>query len=94
MGEKGAHGGIDETAIVLATHPELVDIDEDFKNEVALYENGINTYPFYGTIITYNEGEGLPKFNKKLANEYLEELTKYLIENLKEVVIRVERVRF
>jgi len=86
FGEVGAHGGVDETAMILAKYPDLVREDLYSKNEVRLHEDGLSVYPEPGSIIIYRENEGLPKFNKELAEKYFVKVVEFLEKRLKSVI--------
>ncbi|MCD6485325.1 MAG: creatininase family protein [Candidatus Odinarchaeota archaeon] len=88
--EPSGHAGIDETAAILATHPELVDTSVDVKKEVYLAKQGVKVYPNPGSIFLYNEEmKGLPRFDKSLSKKFwdaliaeLESLLSRLLEDL------------
>ncbi|MGQ4892913.1 MAG: hypothetical protein ACP6IP_10605, partial [Candidatus Njordarchaeia archaeon] len=61
---------------------------------VFLYRDGMVVYPFPGTIITYRDNEGIPKFDVEKAKEYFSEVANFLAESLFEIVERIERKRF
>ena len=90
---KGAHAGIDETAMILATKSDLVDRSVDFKNETYLYQNGLTVYPFPGTIILYeSEDRGLPDFDENKAKEYFDRVVKYLTSKIKEILEKIDNI--
>ena len=69
--EPPGHAGIDETAAVIATYPELVDTSVDLKKEVYMAKQGVKIYPNPGSIFLYNEElKGLPRFDKDLAQKF------------------------
>jgi len=86
MGEIGGHAGLDETYMVMAANPELV--KEKLFNEADAYlvRDGAYPYPNAGPLLLYEEGKGLPRFDRKEAVEYADAVTEYLAEYLKEVV--------
>lgn len=66
----GGHAGTDETAMVMAIDPELVD-EENYDPELAYTFNpGADIYPVPGTILLYKEGEGYPEYDLGKAAEY------------------------
>jgi creatinine amidohydrolase len=70
FGHVGGHGGTDETAMVMAVDPDLVD-EKLYKPEQAyLFDPGADVYPVPGTILLYKEGEGYPEFDAARAKEY------------------------
>jgi len=77
-GETGAHAGVDETAIILHKHPELVKII-DVSNSVLYVSRGFDAYPTPGTILVYEKEMGLPNFDKKLASRYYREVLEHII---------------
>ena len=93
FGEIGAHGGVDETAVVFASHPELV--KKEFyrgEDEVFLYREGLTVYPSPGSIIIYEKKSGLPKFDRELANRYVGELVEFLKNEILKILEKIENV--
>ena len=77
--EPPGHAGIDETAAILATHPDLVDTSADIKKEVYLARPGLKVYPNPGSIFLYNEEmKGLPKFDKTQSKKFWDALVSAL----------------
>ncbi len=92
FGKMGAHAGIDETAMILATHPELVVKDANYESEVQVHTEGITVYPYPGALIMYKSAnEGLPEFDEKKAKEYFEAVTDFLAKNLGEILEKIEK---
>jgi len=92
FGEHGAHAGIDENGMILAIDPSLVKKELYSDDDVYLYNRGINSIPIPGSIITYKNGEGKPRFNIKEAKEFKENVLNYLENVLKELLRRWNRV--
>lgn len=70
FGHAGGHGGTDETAMVMAADPQLVDQDAYDPEMAYLIRPGAVVLPVPGPIILYREGEGYPVFDRDQANEY------------------------
>jgi creatinine amidohydrolase len=74
FGHAGGHAGTDETAMVMAIDPNLVDTkayDPDLAYQV---RPGTDIYPNPGTILLYKEGEGYPEFDLEKSKEYLDKV--------------------
>jgi creatinine amidohydrolase len=72
FGEDGGHAGWNETAFIHAIDPSLVH-PERYKTELATPYPAPGTWsaaPFPSSIGLYQPGQGYPKFDKKLADEY------------------------
>ncbi len=78
FGESGGHAGIDETAMVLAAHPEFVKPEQCEKIKPYLVRSGSYVYPNPAPILLYRDGEGAPKFDLSKANEYAKEVIEFL----------------
>lgn len=87
-GEAGGHAALDETALVQAVDPSLVD-EKLYEEKMAYFVRaGADIYPIPGTILLYTKGEGYPrfdidkakKFQKKLFEE-VEEFVKLILKN-------------
>jgi len=70
FGHAGGHGGTDETAMVMAADPQLVDEDAYDPEMAYLFNPGAVVLPVPGPIILYRKDEGYPVFDRDLANEY------------------------
>ena len=70
FGHHGGHAGTDETAMVQAIDPELVDADAYDPELAYYYRAGADVYPIPGSILLYKEGEGYPNFDLKQAQQY------------------------
>ena len=74
FGHAGGHAGTDETAMVMAINPDLVD-EQQYSPELAyLFVPGADVYPVPGSILLYKKGEGYPEFNLDKAKEYREKV--------------------
>ncbi|MGQ4833792.1 MAG: creatininase family protein [Candidatus Asgardarchaeia archaeon] len=90
--EPAGHAGIDETAAIIATHPDLVDKDADIESEIFLHKKGLSVYPNPGSIFLYDkEKRGKPKFDEKLANEYWNQLINYIYEQVSQILVKWEQ---
>lgn len=70
FGHAGGHAGTDETAMVMAINPDLVD-EEQYSPELAyLFASGADVYPVPGSILLYKQDEGYPEFDLEKAKEY------------------------
>ncbi|MGQ4913849.1 MAG: creatininase family protein [Candidatus Asgardarchaeia archaeon] len=90
--EQGAHAGIDETAMILVKHPELIKNKELINSSAYLYEDGIRVYPFPGAIILHAEKEGLPSFDDKKAEEFREKVKTMLIDKINDISKRFTEI--
>ena len=70
FGHVGGHAGTDETAMVQAIDPDLVDEDTYDPALAYLFRRGADIYPVPGSILLYKEGEGYPEFDASRAKEY------------------------
>lgn len=89
FGEVGAHGGVDETAMILSKYPELVREDLYSVDEVHLFTEGLSSYPEPGSIIIYKENEGLPKFDRELAEKYFVKVIDFLENKLRNIISKI-----
>jgi creatinine amidohydrolase len=72
FGEDGGHAGWNETAFIHSIDPTLVHPDR-YKDDLATPYPTTGTWtavPFPSSIGLYQPGQGYPKFDKKLADEY------------------------
>lgn len=72
FGEEGGHAGNNETAYVMAIDPALVQ-KERYQADMATPLPPPNTwtaYPFPSSIMLYQQGQGLPKFDLEKAKNY------------------------
>jgi creatinine amidohydrolase len=72
FGEDGGHAGWNETAFIHAIDPTLVH-PERYSDDLATPYPAAGTWsatPFPSSIGLYQAGQGYPKFDKKLADEY------------------------
>ncbi len=66
----GGHAGTDETAMVMAIDPDLVD-EKNYDPDLAYtFKPGADIYPIPGTILLYREGEGYPEYDIEQARQY------------------------
>ncbi len=69
-GHAGGHAGTDETAMVLALDPNLVD-EKTYDPALAYqFQPGADVYPVPGSILLYKKEEGYPEFNVEKSKEY------------------------
>jgi creatinine amidohydrolase len=82
----GGHAGTDETAMVMAIDPELVD-EERYDPDLAYTFNpGADVYPVPGTILLYRKGEGYPEYDLQKAKEYRERVIAAVGDFVEEVL--------
>jgi creatinine amidohydrolase len=74
FGHAGGHAGTDETAMVMAIDPSLVDKDVYDPELAYQFRAGADVYPVPGTILLYKEGEGYPEFDIEKARQYREKV--------------------
>lgn len=80
FGHVGGHGGTDETAMVMAVDPTLVD-EQAYDPEMAyLFVPGADVYPVPGNILLYKENEGYPEFDPDRAREYRQRVVDHVGE--------------
>jgi creatinine amidohydrolase len=70
FGHAGGHAGTDETAIVHAIDPALVDENENHRDLAYTFKPGSDIYPVPGTVLLYKEGEGYPEYDLNKARAY------------------------
>ncbi len=87
LGETGGHAGIDETYMVMASDPELVKKEMFDPENAYLVRPGAYPYPNGGTLLLYEEGQGLPRFDPNEAQKYagavVDNISEYVSEVLK-----------
>ncbi|WXG46060.1 MAG: creatininase family protein [Candidatus Atabeyarchaeum deiterrae] len=86
FGEQSGHAAIDETAMIMAIDENLVKEELYSEQAVATNMQGVDVYPFHGSVILYKKGEGFPVFDASKATEYYEGVVKNTIELLKEIL--------
>jgi len=88
FGHLGGHGGTDESAMVHAIDPALVD-EKAFDKDLAYYfRRGADIYPVPGTILLYKEEEGYPQFDLDKSREYREKVIETVGEFVEMVIGR------
>jgi len=74
FGHVGGHAGTDETAMVMALDPSLVD-EQAYDPDLAYqFRHGADIYPVPGSILLYKEGEGYPEFDTEKARQYFKKV--------------------
>jgi creatinine amidohydrolase len=86
FGEDGGHAGWNETAFIQAIDPSLVQKDR-YDPDLATARGDWSATPFPSSIVLYKEGEGYPKFDQEIADEYFRKVT----DKVAELVIEVRR---
>ena len=74
FGHAGGHAGTDETAMVLAIDPALVDKKSYDPDLAYQFRPGADAYPVPGTILLYKDGEGYPEFDMEKSHQYREKV--------------------
>jgi len=85
FGESGGHGGIDETAMVLAADPNLVKPKQCEDIQSYLVRPGTYVFPNAAPLLLYKEGEGYPKFDEELAKAYANKVINFIIDYVRDV---------
>jgi creatinine amidohydrolase len=70
FGHAGGHAGTDETAIIHAIDPALVDEKANSPELAYTFKPGADVYPVPGSVLLYTEGEGYPEYNLAKAKKY------------------------
>jgi len=92
-GHSGGHAGTDETALVMADHPEQVH-RQAFKKELAfLSRPGLVATPFPGSIILYEPDQGYPDFDPKKAQRLMAAVCAKVQRTILEVFRRWDKIR-
>ena len=74
FGHAGGHAGTDETAMVMAIDPTLVDSEAYDPDQVYQFQPGADIYPVPGSILLYKEGEGYPEFDVERSRQYFDKV--------------------
>jgi creatinine amidohydrolase len=88
FGEDGGHAGWNETAFIQAIDPTLVH-KERYTDALATPYPVAGTWtavPFPSSIGLYQKGQGYPKFDQKLADEYYRRVTDKVAAHVNDVV--------
>ncbi|HUV31149.1 MAG TPA: creatininase family protein [Acidobacteriota bacterium] len=88
FGHRGGHAGTDESAMVQAVDPDLIDRDAYDPDLAWYFRDGADVYPVPGTILLYKEGEGYPEFDVPKARAYREEVIEHVGQFAEMVVTR------
>ncbi|MGB2696736.1 MAG: creatininase family protein [Candidatus Zixiibacteriota bacterium] len=90
--QPGGHGGVDETAAILAIDKKLVK-KQRYKKEMAfIYQKGLRAYPGPATIFLSPEGQGYPNFDEKKAKLFLKRSADKIKKTLLDIFKRWKRV--
>ncbi len=84
-GELGGHGGLDETAAVLAIDEKLVQRKRLRKVKARGFKSGVIAHPFPSSLILYKEGEGMPVFGKEKADAFLSKVADKVKKTIMEI---------
>ncbi|MGD8376015.1 MAG: creatininase family protein [Acidobacteriota bacterium] len=90
-GAAGGHGGVDETAAVVALAPELVEPDRMRPSLEYRVRPGLAARPAPAPILHFGDQEGSPSFDPKRASDYLERMVAAVLEAIQEVLKAWER---
>lgn len=86
-GEPGGHAALDETALVQAIDPSLVDKTLYNKNMAYFVRPGADIYPIPGSILLYTENQGYPDFDLDKARQFQKQLFE-LVENFVKLILK------
>ena len=90
--QPGGHGGVDETAAILAIDKKLVK-KERYKKEMAFIDQkGLRVYPGPATIYLSPKGEGYPVFDEKKAKLFLKKCAEKIKNTLLDIFKRWKRI--
>ena len=70
FGHAGGHAGTDETAMVHAIDPSLVDEENNDPDLAYTFKPGSDIYPVPGSVLLYKPGEGYPEYDREKAKQY------------------------
>lgn len=91
-GEAGGHAALDETALVQAIDPALVDRSL-YNSSLAYYvQPGADIYPIPGSILLYTENQGYPDFDLDRAKRFQTEVFKKIEEFIRVVLKQWEAI--
>jgi creatinine amidohydrolase len=90
--EKGTHGGLNETYMVMAANPALVHENLYDETDVFLVQSGAYPYPNPGTILSYEDGHGITRFDSAEADKYATVVVDYIASYIEKVVGKWNRV--
>jgi creatinine amidohydrolase len=92
-GHVGGHGGTDETALILARHPEQVR-EADYSKDLAFtVRPGLAATPFPGSIILYEKDQGYPDFDPAKAEGLLALVSEKVAQTILDVFRRWQAVK-
>ncbi len=88
FGEDGGHAGWNETAMVQATHPQLVrkELYSDKLASPRATPGAWAAFPFPSSIILYKPGQGYPKFDEAKAKQYFNSCSDKIGDLTKDVI--------
>jgi creatinine amidohydrolase len=92
FGEAGAHGGLDETAMVQAIDESYVNRSQYDEDMAYWFRPGADIYPVPGSILLYKEGEGLPDFDANKAAQFQKKIFEKIEEFVKLILARWEKI--
>lgn len=92
-GHAGGHAGTDETALVMADHPEQI-YAKKFRKEMAFCNRpGLVATPFPGSIILYEPDQGYPDFDPKRAQRLMAAVSAKIQRTILDVFQRWQEIR-
>ena len=92
-GHSGGHAGTDETALVMADHPEQVHRQAFKKELVFLSRPGLVATPFPGSIILYEPDQGYPDFDPKKAQRLMAAVCAQIQRTILDIFRRWQTIR-
>lgn len=89
----GGHAAIEETAAIMAFHPELVD-NQNYDSGVDDHSpnDGIWHYPPPGEVLLQKPGRGRPDFSKKKSDLFMKKVCQNIVDRLKKWIVSLERL--
>jgi len=82
LGVEGGHGGADETSMIYAIRPDLVNEEEYADEESLTVEEGIEQYPSPKSVIYYSD-KGKMVIDKDKSIKYFEEVARLVKDKLR-----------
>jgi creatinine amidohydrolase len=76
FGEAGGHAALDETALIQAIDPALVNQKQYDKDLAYFVRPGADIYPIPGSILLYTKDEGYPSFDLDKSRQFQQKLFK------------------
>jgi creatinine amidohydrolase len=88
-GRPGGHAALDETAMVVAFRPDLLDKSAPIRS--CAFTKGVVSAPYSAAMITYDEGDASPDFDPVKAGKFSQEVLIRLAEVIRHEVDLFEK---